>query len=141
MFDGKSMAEDSQIQIKNGNYIGKLDVKGDYNHLQIDKVEAGAEVTNKKVVESPIVQQTALEVQNLLVQLSGDKPLESKREQMAVAVEAVEVIEAKPEFKGRIISALKAGGVAAFEKIDHPAISFVLAAVEDWQDKNLGDTE
>ena len=56
---------------------------------------------------------------------------------MAVAAEAVEVIEAKPELKGRVISALKAGGVAAFETaIDHPAVSFVLAAVEDWQDKD-----
>ena len=109
------MAEDSRIQIKNGNYIGKLEVKRDYNHLQIERLEAGAEVVNKKVVESPIVTQTALEVQNLLVQLSTDKPIETKSQQMAVAVEAIEVIEAKPEFKRRVISALKAGGVAAFE--------------------------
>ena len=128
------MAEDSRIQIKNGNYIGKLEVKGDYNHQQIDRVEAGAEVVNKKVVESRIVTQTALEVQNLLVQLSEDKPLETKSQQMTVAAKAVEVIEAKPKFKGRVISALRAGGVAAFETaIDHPAVSFLLAAVEDWQ--------
>ena len=67
VFDDKSMAEDSRIQIKNGNYIGKLEVKGDHNHQQIDRVEAGATVVNKQVVESPIVKQTALEVQNLLV--------------------------------------------------------------------------
>ena len=134
------MAEDSRIQIKNGNYIGKQEVKGDYNHQQIGRVEAGAEVVNKKVVESPIVKQTALEVQNLLVQLSVDKPLETKSQQMTIAAKAVEVIEAKPELKQRVISALKAGGVAAFETVlDHPALSFFIAAIEDWQETASGD--
>ena len=109
------MAEDSRIQIKGGNYIGKLEVKGDYNHQQVDRVEAGAEVVNKKVVESPIVKQTALEVQNLLVQLSVDKPLETKSQQMTIAAKSIEVIKAKPELKRRVISAF----------------------VEDWRDKSL----
>lgn len=136
------MAEDSRIQIKGGNYIGKMDVKGDYNHQQIDRVEAGAQVINKQIVESPIVKQTTLEVQNLLVQLSEDKPLETKGQQMTVAAKAIEVIEAKPEFKEKVVSALKAGGIAAFETaIDHPAVSFLLAAVEDWKDMASGDGE
>lgn len=136
------MAEDSRIQIKGGNYIGKMDIKGDYNHQQIDQVEAGAQVINKQVTESSTVEQTVLEIQNLLVYFSGETQPKTTAQKMAVATQTIEAIERKPELKGRVVSALTAGGLAAFDKIsDHPAASFVIEAVKDWQDTASGDLE
>lgn len=134
------MTDDPRIQIKGGNYIGKMDVKGDYNHQQIDRVEAGTQVTNKQIIESPIVEQTVLEVQNLLVQFSGNSPLTTTRQKMVVASRTIEAIEGKPGLKGRVLGALTAGGLAAFDKIsDHPAASFVIEAIKDWQETASGD--
>lgn len=53
---------------------------------------------------------------------------------MQVAAETIKQIENNPPLEGRVISALKAGGVQAFEQfLNHPAASFVIGALEDWQ--------
>ena len=53
---------------------------------------------------------------------------------MAVATEAINRIENNPKLMARILSALKAGSVQAFEQaLNHPAASFVIGALKDWQ--------
>ena len=52
---------------------------------------------------------------------------------MAVATEAIQRIENNPPLMQKVISALRAGGAAALEQsLSHPAASFVIAALEDW---------
>ena len=43
-------------------------------------------------------------------------------------------IDSNPTLTARILSALKVGSVKAFEQfLSHPAASFVIGALEDWQ--------
>jgi hypothetical protein len=54
---------------------------------------------------------------------------------MAVASEVIQQIEDNPTLKARILSALKAGGISAFETLLlHPAASFIISALGDWQE-------
>ncbi|MCC5638250.1 hypothetical protein LC593_20910 [Nostoc sp. CHAB 5844] len=53
---------------------------------------------------------------------------------MAIATETISQIDSNPTLAARIFSALKAGGVSAFEQfLNHPAASFVIGALEDWE--------
>ncbi len=53
---------------------------------------------------------------------------------MAIATEAIERINNDPKLASRILSALKAGGTSALDSLlDRPAASFVIGALEDWQ--------
>ena len=53
---------------------------------------------------------------------------------MTVATKAIEKIENDRTMMRRILSALKSGGTAALEELlTHPAASFEIAALEDWQ--------
>ena len=48
--------------------------------------------------------------------------------------QAIEQIESNPALMNRVIGALKAGGVSGFEQLlNHPAASFVIGALEEWQ--------
>ena len=52
----------------------------------------------------------------------------------AIATEAIQRIDNDPKLAPRILSALKAGGTSALDSLlDHPAASFVIGALEDWQ--------
>ncbi|MEH2160327.1 MAG: hypothetical protein V7K38_04610 [Nostoc sp.] len=52
----------------------------------------------------------------------------------AIATEALARIEDDKSLSERVLSALKAGGVSAFEQLlNHPSASFVIGALEDWQ--------
>ena len=43
-------------------------------------------------------------------------------------------IENNPTLTSRILSALTTGGVKAFEQLlNHPAASFIIGALEDWE--------
>ncbi|PSB27731.1 hypothetical protein [Chlorogloea sp. CCALA 695] len=57
---------------------------------------------------------------------------------MQLATEAVTRIEGNADLMQRVISAFQAGGISALEQLlNHPAASFVVAAMKDWQ-KNKG---
>lgn len=76
----------------------------------------------------------ATEIQQLLEQLSQTHPTITKSQQMIVAAKAIEQIEENPTLMQRILSALRAGGIAALEQaLNHPAASFVISALKDWQ--------
>ncbi|MGK7899303.1 MAG: pentapeptide repeat-containing protein [Xenococcus sp. (in: cyanobacteria)] len=83
--------------------------------------------------------EAAAEIQQLLDQLSQTYPTNTAREKMVVATEAIERIESDPKLMERILSALKAGGISALEQLlNHPAASFIIAAIEDWQESKEG---
>ncbi len=51
-----------------------------------------------------------------------------------IASQAIQRIDSDPKLTDRILSALKTGGISALDSLlDHPAASFVIAALEDWQ--------
>ena len=78
--------------------------------------------------------ETAAEIQELLKQLEKSYPTETTTGKMALAAEVMAQIDSNPNLKARILSALKVGSVKAFEQfLSHPAASFVIGALEDWQ--------
>lgn len=78
--------------------------------------------------------EAAAEIQKLLEQLEKSYPTTTTAGKMAIATETIGQIDNNPTLAARIFSALKAGGVSAFEQfLNHPAASFVIAALEDWQ--------
>lgn len=78
--------------------------------------------------------QAAEEIQQLLNQLSQTYPTNTTSEKMEVATTAIQRIENNSNLRQRVLNALKTGGIQALGKmLDHPASTFVIAALEDWQ--------
>ena len=118
---GNNMAGDRNIHMGSGNYNERIE--GDY--VQGNKSDG----TKQNLAEA------AAEIQELLKQLEETYPADSTANQMVVAAKAVEKIEGNPTLKQKAISAVKEGGIAAFEKaIDNPAGAFIAGAVKGWQE-------
>jgi CHAT domain len=76
----------------------------------------------------------AAEIQKLLDQLSQSHSPQTTMGKMTIATEAINKIDSDPGLTTRVLSAIKAGGVSALEQLlNHPAASFVIAALEDWK--------
>ncbi|MEB3218169.1 MAG: hypothetical protein VKN72_18325 [Nostocales cyanobacterium 94392] len=81
--------------------------------------------------------EAAEEIQELLEQLDKTYDTNTTFGKMQVATETIKTIENNSDLKARIVSALKVGGVKAFEQfLSHPAASFVIGALEDWKKSN-----
>lgn len=134
----QSMAEKSNI-----TYVEAKAVSGDtYNQREvgIGHMSGGVNKDNVKIAgvlneaEQKNLAETAAEIQQLLQQLEQSYPTTTAAEQVTVAAKAIEQIENNPTLKQRAISALKAGGLKAFEEaIAHPAAKIIVAALEGWQ--------
>lgn len=84
--------------------------------------------------QSQSLTEVATEIQKLLEQLSQTDPTNTTTEKMEIAIKTIEQIESDSTLTQRILSAAKAGGVSALESfLNHPAASFVISALEDWQ--------
>ena len=111
--------EDSQTVTGNGNTVVKT-IGRDFNQYKSGARQDLAEA--------------AAEIQKLLEQLEKNYPTDTTVGKMQMAAAAIEKIESNPTRMQRIFSALKSGGVAAIEQLlNHPAASFTIAALEDWQ--------
>jgi hypothetical protein len=115
------MAGDRTINTGGGNYnenIGRDYIQGNY-------YAAG---------QPQSLAEAAAEIQKLLEQLEKSYPTTTTAGKMAIATETISQIDSNPALAARILSALKAGGVSAFEQLlNHPAASFVIRALEDWK--------
>jgi thiosulfate reductase cytochrome b subunit len=81
--------------------------------------------------------EAAAEIQQLLNQLSQTYPTTTTAEKMTVASAAIEHIENNHTLRQRVLSALKTGGIQALgQMLNHPAATFAIAALEDWQKSN-----
>ncbi|MEQ8540894.1 MAG: hypothetical protein RIB93_25995 [Coleofasciculus sp. D1-CHI-01] len=81
-----------------------------------------------------IIADAAQEIQALLEQLDKSYDINTNTGKMALTLEAMEHIENNPTLAKRILSALATGSVKAFEQfLNHPAASFVVGALEDWE--------
>ncbi|MGK7899225.1 MAG: hypothetical protein AB4372_37820 [Xenococcus sp. (in: cyanobacteria)] len=119
------MPEERHINISSGDYREThvtdqaTYVEGDYYNNPEQK-QSLAEV--------------AAEIQKLLEQLDKNYSSDTTTGKMKIATEVVEHIDSDPTLTDRIISALQAGSVSALDSLlDHPAASFVIGALEDWQ--------
>lgn len=99
---------------------------------------SGGEIKDSKVAgvineaEEQNLAQAAEEIQQLLEQLENSYPTETTKGKMQLATEVITEIENNPSLKGKIVKALKAGSIAAMEKmLNHPAASFVAAVLRE----------
>ncbi|NER05122.1 MAG: hypothetical protein F6K17_22265 [Okeania sp. SIO3C4] len=78
--------------------------------------------------------QAAKDIQELLEQLDETYPSNTMPGKIKIAEEVITQIDNNQTKAERIFNAIKADGVAAFQQfLNHPASSFVIAALEDWQ--------
>ncbi|MEA5574413.1 hypothetical protein [Calothrix sp. UHCC 0171] len=78
--------------------------------------------------------EAATEIQQIIEQLEKSYPAETTAGKMTLATETIKYIENNHTLSKRILNALKTGSVKAFEQfLSHPAASFVIGALEDWQ--------
>jgi hypothetical protein len=79
--------------------------------------------------------EAAAQIQALLDQLSQTYSPTTTMGKMQIATKTLKRIEANPSLAQRVMSALGAGGTAALEQLlNHPAASFVISALGDWQE-------
>ena len=134
------MTGNRNINLDRGNYNEYI--KGDYIQQEGNfgvGVNQGTINTEKLAgsineAQRQNLTQAAAEIQELLEQLDKTYDTGTYSGKVQVGSEAIKTIENNPELKARIISALQAGGISALESlIDHPAATFVVAALEDWR--------
>lgn len=99
-----------------------------------DNARQQANQYNYTVEQQQNLTEAAAEIQQLLEQLSQTYSTDTVSGRMQVATETVSRIEGNANLTQRVISAIQAGGISALEQLlNHPAASFVIAALEDWQ--------
>lgn len=99
-----------------------------------EKVEAeqiGGTINNYSPEQRQTLAEAAKEIQELLDQLSETYPTKTAVEKSAFATKAMEEIEKKPDVKGKVLKALKAGGVAALmELTNNPVVKILTPMLE-----------
>ena len=102
--------------------------KGNINTSKFAKTMTIYESQQQNLAEA------ARDIQELLEQLEKTYPSETTMDRMKIATEVITHIDNHPTKAQKIFNAIKAGGVAAVEQLlNHPASSFVITALNDWQ--------
>ncbi len=145
---GTNMSESSGDQINAHKIDGAVANKGEiYGSASSGKGEIyglasrGGEIKDSAKVAGTIYEsqeqnlaQAAKDIEELLEQLDQTYPSDTMPGKVKIAEEVITQIDNNQTKAERILSAIKSGGVAAFEQfLNHPASSFVIAALEDWQ--------
>lgn len=100
----------------------------------VNQGEINTEKLAGSIYEARNLSEAAVEIQSLLEQLSDTYPSGTTAENMTIATKAIAIIEDDSKKMNRVMSAIKAGGTQAIaQALNHPAASFVIAALEDWQ--------
>ncbi|NEO41801.1 MAG: hypothetical protein F6J90_37955 [Moorea sp. SIOASIH] len=130
------------------NYQGDTTMTGDRHIYQNENsgilqnmsggtMYCGMQASQENVVSSQQQQsltEAAEEIQALLKQLEKSYSTEATTGKMALATEVIQRIDSNPTLTAKILSALQVGSVKALEQsLNHPAASFVIGALEDWQ--------
>jgi tetratricopeptide (TPR) repeat protein len=110
------------------NQNGNMGIGVNYGPIRKGAKVAG--VINE--AERQNLTQVAQDIQKLLNQLSQSYPTGTDSEKEALAIQAIQDIKNNPTLLQKTMSALKAGGTAALgQALNHPAVSFVIAALDD----------
>jgi hypothetical protein len=114
-----------------GDKIGGDKVMG--NKVQIGTVQGDA-IAGNKITHSQNLAEAAKEIQTIIDQLAQSYPTITMPEKVGFASAIVQQIDTNPSLSTRVLSASKAGGAAAIGQfLNHPLSSFIIAAIEDWQ--------
>lgn len=93
-----------------------------------NEIQNSFNTTEKNVVE------LAAEIQSLLERLEKLYSPETTSGKMKIATEAIEHINNNPNLAKRILGSLKSGSLSALQQLlNHPAASFTIGALNDWQ--------
>ena len=122
------MSENSGDKVPIQEVYGVGINKGNINTSKFAKTMTIYESQQQNLAEA------ARDIQELLEQLEKTYPSETTMDRMKIATEVITHIDNHPTKAQKIFNAIKAGGVAAVEQLlNHPASSFVIAALNDWQ--------
>ncbi|MCP2732032.1 COR domain-containing protein, partial [Limnofasciculus baicalensis] len=133
--NNKQEQEMSNDKIWHGDRVEGSKI-GSINSLQgsVGDIHGNNIVNNYNDTDKQSLAEAAKEIQELMEQLSTTHNTDSMVAKVEFAGEIVKQIDANPNLGGRILSASKAGGVAAIGQfLNHPLASFAIAALEDWQ--------
>ena len=120
------MSENSGDKVSIQENYGVGINKGNINNSKFARIIYESEQQN--------LAEAARDIQELLEQLEKTYPSETTIDRMKIATEVITHIDNHPTKAQRIFSAIKVGGVAGIEQLlSHPAVSFVIAALDDWQ--------
>ena len=108
--------------------------------VNVDQAQDGSQITgigiqhNYTPEQKQSLAEAAAEIQALLKQLEETYSTNTTLGKVAIAEETIQRIDNDPKLAQRILSALQAGSVSAIEQLlNHPAASFVIGALDDWQ--------
>ena len=122
------MSENSGDKVSIQEVYGVGLNKGNINTSKFAKTMTIYESQQQNLTEA------ARDIQELLEQLEKTYPSETTMDRIKIATEVITHIDNHPTKAQKIFNAIKAGGVAAVEQLlNHPASSFVIAALNDWQ--------
>jgi hypothetical protein len=143
-FDGTGNMTSEKRNVWIGDRIAGNKVAGDKvmgNKVQVGTVQ-GDTVAGNKIVNPQNLADTAKEIQDLIEQLAQTYPTDTMLAKVGFANEIVQHIDANASLSQRLLSAGKAGSIAALgQALNHPLASFVIAAIEDRQkSKNVSKT-
>lgn len=133
-----------QIEVRAGSKSMSKSEASKYNQSQanignvVDQAQSGSKIEGIGVQHNYAPEQNlakaAAEIQALLKELEKTYSTETTTGKMTIATQTIEQIDNDPKLTQRILSALKAGGTSALDSLlDHPAASFVISALDDWQ--------
>ena len=92
------------------------------------------EVQNSFNTTEQNLAEVAADIQSLLEQLEKSYSTDTTAGKMTIATKAIEHIDNNPNLAKRILSALKAGSISSLQQLlNHPAASFTIGALNDWQ--------
>lgn len=151
------MGEDEQAKIKitiGDNYEigGNMSIDNSQSKSQIHSQEyreintnGGRYVEtrdNSQYIENKNESQNCIdavaEIKKILEQLDQSYPSKTDTEKNQIATEAIKRIQNDSQSKNKIMSALQAGGISALKSalessLNHPAVSFLITALEDFK--------
>lgn len=138
----QEMSQDKQQNL-HGDYIRGDKVMGDKDTVSGNKMKtgnvAGDAIAGNKIVTSQNLADAAEEIQELMVRLSQTYTTDTRAAKNNFADKIVRLVDEDPSLSQRLLSASKVGGIAAIEQfLNHPLASFVVAALEDWQNTKKG---
>ncbi|MEQ9236991.1 hypothetical protein [Coleofasciculus sp. E2-BRE-01] len=128
------MTEPQQINI-NGNVTNAFH-KGSVGNLAGNNSGRQQSIINYNYApkDKQTLADAAQKIQALLEQLDKSYDINTKTGKEKLTDEAMQRIKNNPTLANRILSALGTGSVKAFEQfLNHPAASFVVGALEDWE--------
>lgn len=131
--DNDQLETQRNIYVNDSNYFESMNGSNNqFNSGSGDNVGQDKNITN--VYNSQDLSQAAVDIQELLEQLDKTYNTNTTTGKMTIATQAIEQIDNDANLTQKIISAVKSGSISALESlIDHPAASFFIAALEDWQ--------